>query len=171
MGAVGMMTRRAELHPSMAKGNTMTRLVSLLTLTLGLGGFGDRLVEAADNPEEALQGVWVAQSMEADGKAAPADVVKQMRFTFRQDKLLIRGNFSDDREEECSYKLDPARSPRHLDILPPREEKPVLAIYELQGDQLKVCLRHNGAAAGRPRDFQSLPNSQVVLIVFKRQQP
>jgi uncharacterized protein (TIGR03067 family) len=63
----------------------------------------------AGDDAKPLQGVWIAQSMEADGKPAPADAVKRMKFTFTDDKLLIAGNFADDREQECAYKVDPKR--------------------------------------------------------------
>src|SRR5262245_34836798 len=92
----------------------------------------------ADEATEPLQGVWVAKSMEADGKPAPADKVERMRFTFKGDKLLLRGNFDDDREAECTYKIDANQSPKHLDFTPPKSDKAILAIYEVKGDELKV---------------------------------
>jgi uncharacterized protein (TIGR03067 family) len=137
---------------------------SLLTFITGIGP-----VAAADN--DSLQGVWVAQSMESDGNAAPKKAVERMRFTFKEDKLLVKGNFDDDREESCGYKIDATKSPKHLDFTPPKEEKPILAIYEINSDQLKLCLRHGGSSGGRPSDFSTKRNSGLVLIVFKRQKP
>jgi len=121
---------------------------------------------AADN--DSLEGVWVATDMTADGKPAPADAVKRMRFTFKADKLLVRGNFDNDVEEECGYRIDAAKSPKQLDIQPPKEKQPILAIYDLKGDQLQLCLRHGGSSGGRPTEFASKPDSGLVLLVFKR---
>jgi uncharacterized protein (TIGR03067 family) len=125
--------------------------------------------EGAGDGVDTLQGVWAAQSMEADGKATPAEAVKQMRFTFRGDKLLLRGNFKDDREQECPFTVDPKKMPKQLDFTPPKEKKPILGIYEVTGDELKVCLRHASSSEGRPTEFVSKADSKLVLIVFKRQ--
>lgn len=125
----------------------------------------------ADDGVDTLQGVWVAQSMEVDGKAAPDEAVKRMRLTFKGDKLLLRGNFDDDKEAECPYTVDPKASPKQLDFTPPKEAKPILAIYEVKGDELKVCLRHASGSDGRPTEFATKADSQLVLIVLKKQKP
>ena len=123
-----------------------------------------------DDGAKALQGVWAAASMEADGTPAPAKDVERMRFTFKENKLLIRGNFRDDREQSA-YKVDPKQSPKQLDFTPPKEQKPILGIYEVNGDELKVCLRHASSSDGRPTEFATKPDSKLVLIVFKKQKP
>lgn len=122
-----------------------------------------------DAAKDSLLGVWVARSMESDGKQVPAEHVKRMRFTFAADKLLVRGNFSDGREEECAFRIDAKRSPKHLDFTPPKEKKPVLAIYEVKGDDLRICLRHASSDAGRPTEFATKEGSRLVLMVFNRQ--
>lgn len=129
------------------------------------------LSRAAGDAKDALQGVWVAQSMEADGQAAPAETVKRMRFTFKGDKLFIKGNFEDGREEECACKIDAKQTPNHLDFRPPKEKKPILGIYEVKENDLKVCLRHASSSAGRPTAFATKAGSKLVLIVFKKQKP
>jgi uncharacterized protein (TIGR03067 family) len=128
-------------------------------------------VSRAADDKDSLQGVWVAQSMEADGNAAPAEAVKRMRFTFKGDKLLVKGNYDDDREDECTYKVDPRQSPKHLDFTPVKEKKPIRGIYEVKGDELKVCLRHADSSEGRPTEFATKAGSRLVLIVFKKQKP
>jgi uncharacterized protein (TIGR03067 family) len=124
---------------------------------------------AADDARAALQGVWVARLMEVDGKTAPAEATRRMRFTFKGDRLLIRGNFDDNREDACPYTIDPKKSPKHLDFTPPSEKEPVLGIYDLKGDELKVCLRHAGGTGGRPTAFATRAGSNLVLIVFQKQ--
>jgi uncharacterized protein (TIGR03067 family) len=133
----------------------------LLCLVTGAG-------RVAPDDKASLQGVWSAESMEADGKPAPAEVVKWMRLTFKGDNVLFRGNFGDDREEECSFKIDATKSPRHFDFTPPNQEKPILGIYEITGDKLRICLRHGGSSAGRPTEFSTKPESGLILTVFKR---
>jgi uncharacterized protein (TIGR03067 family) len=128
-------------------------------------------VTKAGGDAKSLQGVWIAHSMEADGKPASEAAVKPIRFTFKTDKLLIAGNFNDDREEECDYRVDPTQSPKHLEFLPPKDGKAVLGIYEVKGDELKICLRHASSSDGRPAEFKTIADSKLRLIVFKRQQP
>jgi len=123
----------------------------------------------AGDDAKPLQGVWIGQSMEADGKPAPAEAAKRMQFTFKGDKLLIRGNFADDREQECTYKVVVKQSPHHLEFSPPNEKKPILGIFEVKGDQLKICLRHASSADGRPTEFATKEGSRLVLIVLKKQ--
>ncbi len=107
--------------------------------------------------------------MEADGKPVPAEAVKRMRWTFKGDKLLIAGNLADGREEECAYKVDPTQSPKHLDFTTPTETKAILAIYEVKGDELKICVRHASSADGRPTEFAARPGSKLVLMVLKKE--
>jgi uncharacterized protein (TIGR03067 family) len=124
-----------------------------------------------DAAAKSLQGVWIAETLEADGKAAPAEAFKTMRFTFKGDMLLVRGNHRDNREEECSYKIDPKQSPPQLDFTPSGEDKPIQAIYQVKGDELQVCLRHAEGEGGRPTEFVTKPESRLVLIKFKREKP
>lgn len=126
---------------------------------------------ADDNVAAPIQGVWIAQSMEADGKPAPAEAIRRMQFHFQGSKLLIRGNSDNDQEEECDYKIDPKQSPHHLDFTPPKANKPILAIYDVKGDEMKICMRHASSADGRPTEFATKADSKLVLIVFTKQKP
>ena len=132
---------------------------------------------AEEAPNEASTaaplGVWVAQSMEADGQKVPEEVVKRMRFTFKADKLLIKGNSKkqDDSEQECVYTVDAKQTPMHLDFTPPNQDKPVLAIYEVKDDELKICIRHASSKDGRPEKFETKAGAKLVLFVFKKQKP
>ncbi|MGA2063593.1 MAG: TIGR03067 domain-containing protein [Thermoguttaceae bacterium] len=150
------------------KAGTLSVLISVLLPACVAAVAGDATGDA-----DALQGVWVAQSMVANGKPAPADDVKRVRFTFKGDKLLVKGNFADDREEACGWKIDPGKSPKHLDITPPKQEqdKPVAGIYEINGGELKICLRHGNSSDGRPTEFSSKPDSELVLMVFRKAKP
>ena len=84
------------------------------------------------------------------------------------EKLLIRGNFSDDREEECTYETDSKKSPMRLDFTPKTEKMAVQGIYELKDDELKVCMRPANAPEGRPKEFATKAGTRLVLIVFKK---
>ncbi|MBX7104388.1 MAG: TIGR03067 domain-containing protein [Gemmataceae bacterium] len=126
---------------------------------------------SADDAAKPLQGVWYGQSMETNGKPLPAEEARRMRFRFVGDKLFIKGNFKDDREEECPFTVKATESPKHLSFSPPKEKNGILGIYEIKGDELKVCLRHSTSTEGRPKEFATKPDSQLIMIVFKKQAP
>jgi uncharacterized protein (TIGR03067 family) len=120
---------------------------------------------------DTLQGVWAAISVEEGGEARPAEVWRGTRFTFKGDKLFIRGGANAKKGEfACSFKLDRTRSPRYLDIITPEAGgMTLLCIYEVKGDELKVCCRLAQAEGGRPKKFETVRGSEAVLVVFKRQ--
>lgn len=125
---------------------------------------------AGDDAKKALEGVWIGESMIADGKPVPAADAARMRFAFRDGKLFLKGNFNDDREEECTYRLDAKQSPKHFDFTPKSEKESILGIYAVKGDVLTLCLRHEKSRArDRPTEFSSKPGSDVILLVWKKQ--
>lgn len=142
-------------------------MLTALIVSSVIAGSGP--ADEADDAKGALQGVWQAQSLEADGEPAPAKAVEKMRFTFKGDKVLVRGNFRDDREEEGSYTIDASKSPKQIDLTLPQAPKAALGIYEVKGGELKVCLRHVVSDEGRPTEFATKPGTKLVLIVFKKQ--
>lgn len=131
-------------------------------------GFLNQLC-VADDGANSLQGVWNALSAESDGQPLPEEAVRRLRFTFKGDKLVIRGNQDNDSEEECDFQADMTKSPGHLDFAPPTASKKILGIVELKGDELKVCLRHDTSADGRPTQFATEKGSGLILVVLKRQ--
>ena len=116
-----------------------------------------------------MQGVWNAQTIEKDGTKVPAEAAKRMRFTFQVDLLLITGNTASEKEVGSPYKVDSTKSPKQFEFTPPDETKPILGIYELTEDELKVCMRHASSDKGRPTEFKTTAESDLILVVFKRQ--
>lgn len=106
--------------------------------------------------KEVLQGAWVITSMEMAGKKAPADEIKEQRLFFTGDTILLgRPGAS----QQGTYKLDATKKPKTLDIA---AQQNMEAIYELAGDELKLCL----GQAGRPTEFKA--TETTVLITLKR---
>lgn len=121
--------------------------------------------------DERLFGRWNADAMEFGGEAAPAEAVERMRFTFTPEKLLIRGNHQDDREVECTYKVDSSKSPKELEFLPPELKKPILGIYRIQEDgKLQVVFRREGntdeRASGRPKAFETKGDKSLLMVTL-----
>ena len=94
-----------------------------------------------------------------------------MGFTFKGDKLLITVNIDGEHETQWSYRIDTTKSPKHLDIMLPKEsnqERAVLGIYAINGDELKVCLRFGRSKGERPAEFSTKADSGLTLLVFRK---
>lgn len=121
----------------------------------------------ASNFKDTLQGAWIAKSIEAKGQPAPPEAVKSMQFTFKGDKLFVRGNFKDDREEEGSYKIDMTKTPAQIDYSVSGQQKTVIGIIELSGDELRVCFRHNSSDGARPTAFAAKEDGVILVVLTK----
>jgi uncharacterized protein (TIGR03067 family) len=70
---------------------------------------------------------------------------------------------------EFSYKLDPTKSPKHIDLI--HNEKKLetgLGVYKLEGDKLTLCLPAFAKNKGRPTELVSKVKSGTLLMVFER---
>lgn len=127
------------------------------------------LLVAADDAKkdaENIQGIWTVVSAERDGKKMPEKETKNVKVTFKDGVMSVS---REARDEKAGYKLDPAKKPKTIDFTPDQDkkEKPALGIYELDGDNLKLCWSKEGGA--RPTEFVSKADSDVMLIVLKRE--
>ena len=141
-----------------------TALVTVVCLASALA-----VARAADADKDELQGVWIATSMEINGEPAPTAEVKATRFAFKGEKLLFRHSKDDGKEEQGTFKVDPKKSPKQLDIT--IKNKTLHGIYEVKNDQLKVCFETGDKRENRPTKFATNKEEELVLIVFKRQKP
>jgi uncharacterized protein (TIGR03067 family) len=121
---------------------------------------------------EAIQGDWEVTSFMAEGKDAEggeADKIKSATWVFTKDKILIK---LDGETREATYKLDPTRKPRTIDVkitkAPGGEEgKKVPALYKLEGDSLTICLPIMNNTT-RPTELETKEGSKQGLLVLKR---
>jgi uncharacterized protein (TIGR03067 family) len=121
-----------------------------------------------DDETKALQGVWIIQSIEKDGKAVSEEKVKDYPpLKFKGDKLVVEN------DDEVDYTIDPKTSPKRIDVFPyawrPDQPKVLLGIYELKGDELKLCY----SRGDRPTEFAGKADSKSasVFFVLKKKKP
>jgi uncharacterized protein (TIGR03067 family) len=119
---------------------------------------------------DALKGTWTAISLEQDGKKQPEDRLKEinLQLIFNGEKYAERqeGNVT----EEGTIKIDTTKKPATIDLsirTGDDKGKLQLAIFEVKGDTLKLCLAVPDAK-DRPTAFASPEGSKIANVVFKR---
>jgi uncharacterized protein (TIGR03067 family) len=139
----------------------------LLALTAGVPVAAKAPGEDAKKELEKLQGDWVLVSNEREGQKTPDEQVKAFRRTIKGDQYTVTRDGKP--FARGTIKLDPSKTPRAMDITRTEgtdKDKPMLAIYETDGDTQKVCFAPPGQ--GRPTEFASKPGSGHVYSVWKR---
>jgi len=141
---------------------------ALLLLPLGLlaaEGPGDE----AKKELIKLQGTWTVVRVEEGGKSLPAATTKTWSLIVAGGKYHFRPG-SD--SIEGTYHLEPGHKPKWLDATRTNgtdKGKVLKGIYELNGDELKMCFGAPGDGK-RPTDFSTEAGGQR-LYVFKRAKP
>lgn len=121
--------------------------------------------EAVKQFKEKLQGKWQMTSRIEDGVPSDAELVKNRTITVVGDNYTVKDG--EKVVSEISYKIDPAKKPAWLDVVPKdaKDADPGKGIIQLEGDTLTFCV---GVGLPRPSDFQSKPGEGLLLLEFKR---
>lgn len=127
----------------------------------------------AEDPAEAearrLQGSWKVLAIEADGRKATAAEVEALQgagWTFKGSQVTFGDENAPGRS---SFKLDPARTPRQIDLVAldgNQKGKTMEGIYRLEGGTLTICLSDPGK--GRPKTFATEAGTGQGLIVLEK---
>jgi uncharacterized protein (TIGR03067 family) len=138
-----------------------------VALSLVLGLFASSiLADDVAKDLKKLEGTWTFDSVEAGGNKLPAEQFKTMSVTMEGTKYSVKLN--DMVVEAATQKIDSSKSPKTMDVTVtegPNKGKVYLAIYEINGDTLKVCFDPEGKK--RPTEFKGDVGSQT-LVVHKR---
>jgi uncharacterized protein (TIGR03067 family) len=119
--------------------------------------------------EDALQGTWLPSAAELGGKAFPDEVRKSIKLVVKDDTYTVTVGKDTDRG---TARLNPAAKPKEMDITGtdgPNKGKTILAIYERDGDTLRVCYDLSGK--GRPTEFKTREGTPLFLVTYKREKP
>jgi uncharacterized protein (TIGR03067 family) len=146
-----------------------TRALTALALGCLLLGAASLLADDKDKKDlDALQGTWQVESFKLDGKSAPEDFVKAMKFVIKDKKYTVTVKGKE--VETGTIKIDPEKNPKtfDLDIMSGNDKgKKQPGIYTLKDDTFTVCLAHPGEL-DRPTKLESSDESKTVLSVMKR---
>src|SRR5262249_6009598 len=102
--------------------------------------------------------------------------VKDGKVVITANKLTFVGRGAD---ETVGYKLDPTKTPKAIDLIDAKRKDTRPGIYQLEGDDLKICYRMGEAKAReeRPKEFNTGPKRDkpsadgpgLMLLVLKRE--
>jgi uncharacterized protein (TIGR03067 family) len=117
--------------------------------------------------EEKIQGNWTVVSREFIGKKTPEAELQALKVIIKDGTITM-----DDgkKKEKIPYKLDPSKKPKAIDLANTGigSKETTLAIYELDGDTLKICWSEKDAE-NRATMFASDKDSGQTMIVLKRE--
>ena len=144
------------------------RLISLFALALVLAA---GQTARCDDPKDvaALEGTWLPSAAELGGKPLPEAVRKSIKLTIKGGKYAVTVG----KNPDCgTVKIDAAAKPKAIDVTGtegPNKGKTIPAIYELDGDTLKICYDLSGKS--RPTEFESTEGNQLFLVTYRREKP
>ena len=139
-------------------------VVLTLVLSFTLAAWGEI---ARDS--DTIQGTWLPSTAELGGKMFPEEVRKTIKLVVKDDKYTVTVGKEVD---QGTVKLNPAAKPKEMDIAGtdgPNKGKTFLAIYERDGDTLRVCYDLGGK--NRPTEFKTKEGTQLFLVTYKREKP
>jgi uncharacterized protein (TIGR03067 family) len=138
------------------------KLRAVLVVAVGFLIAADAKDDGAKDKEK-IKGVWKIVSGEQGGKALPEDKLQEVaNVEITDTKIILKAK---GKEEAVAYTLDPTKKPTAIDLVQ-RDEK-LLGIYQLAGDDLKICWNEPGDK-DRPTEFATKNGSQTRLLVLKR---
>jgi len=147
-------------------------------MALAIGGLLACSIGAAERTGDLkkLQGVWTVTDMKCIG-LDDSKVTGQAIFVIEGDTLSIKSG-EGIVSQKSKVKLDPTAKIKTMDWtilqttygqITSETNPPCLSIYELDGDDLKVCWPN--VSGKRPVSFELKQELEVMVITLKRQQP
>jgi RNA polymerase sigma factor (sigma-70 family) len=178
-GTGALSAQAVALAQGVLRSRSWTRLLiaAAVLLTLGLLGTGAAWVtfraraagpKAEREEAERLQGSWNFVALEVDGAIVPENVIKGSR-TVVQGNTLATISPTGQVLYKSTFRLDVASTPRALDLTyteGPMKGAACLGIYDLDGDNWKICIAPPGK--DRPRRFVTEAGSGLGLHTLKR---
>jgi len=142
----------------------------LVILAVALSVFADGPDDAGKLELKTLDGTWVVEAIVRDPREKNPDEGKGIRCVIKEGKVAAKLPGENKPLPGClTLKVDATKTPKAMDIQPEGDNAAILAIYELQGDTLRVCWAP--LEKPRPTEFASKPGSGHSLIVLKREKP
>jgi len=116
-----------------------------------------------------MDGTWKPVAAELAGEQWTKQVLDSMKLILKDDNYTVQVG---EQSDEGEVKRDPSKSPKTMDIKGtkgPNKGRTFLVIYELKGDELRVCYDLSGKS--RPTEFATKPATQLFLVTYRRAKP
>ena len=110
--------------------------------------------------EQPLHGKWIVESFRYNGN--PIDRLKEAVREFYDGKYSLTPKSGEG--IEGTVKLDVTQTPKAIDL--DVNGRIIKGIYELHGDTLRMC--YNLSSDERPTEFESKPDSGLIVIIHRR---
>jgi len=139
-------------------------LIITFVLSFALAGWSADAKDGAGN-----DGVWLPSAAELGGQPFPDEVRKSMKLVIKDGKYTVTVGQAVD---QGTVKLNPSAKPKQMEITGtdgPNKGKTFLAIYERDGDTLRVCYDLSGKSY--PTEFKSNAENKLFLVTYKREKP
>lgn len=114
-----------------------------------------------------LEGVWNEVLTELDGqrKETARDADYMSILTFKGDEMTEKKKGSDKLFHSGKIRIDPSKNPKTLEFFVSGTKNPAREVYELQGDELKICSILGG---NRFPEELTGKNPRHLLVIYKR---
>jgi uncharacterized protein (TIGR03067 family) len=136
-----------------------------VVLTFSLAACGDEKDKNKD--KDSIDGTWLMAEAELGGKEFPEEIRKSIKLVVKDGKYVsTAGEVTD----KGTVKLNAKAKPKEMDVVGtdgPNKGKTLLAIYERDGDTLRVCYDLSGKK--RPKEFKTAEGTQLLLVTYKRE--
>ena len=120
--------------------------------------------KSAKSDQDLIQGTWEMLTVEAKGQLALnlTDNKDKPRWVFAGDKVNIISGFGDN---QSTFNLNTKASPKQIDLFGPHGNNKI-GIYEINGEELKICQVSVDNGVTRPTEFNS--KDRGVLMVLRK---
>ena len=130
--------------------------------------------DAAAKEAKLLQGTWQGVEFEYEGKKVTTFEAKNRLMTFAGDEILMKGVNTPGPGRRRSFKLDPDKTPRAIDIkmLDGNEQdrgRTSACIYALEKGRLTIC--YGKDPRRRPGEFKTRDGDGAAVYVYERVGP
>jgi uncharacterized protein (TIGR03067 family) len=133
-----------------------TSFVPLMVAVL-LVSCRSNLNSPAPSPDVAkLQGSWDVISGQANGEAPPKGMFDGAKVSFAGLRVSLLG-------KDATFEIDETKQPHWIEFNRPGSRQ--IGIYELSGDNLKLCV---GPPDDRPKEFKTKPRTDHTMLILKR---
>jgi len=133
-----------------------------LSIAVSLAAFG----AVSANDAKVIEGKWKPVKAELGGNPMTDAVLRTitMKLDHGKYEVFVAGN-----PDRGTYTMDAGTQPKSISVTGtegPNNGKTFPAIYELNGDTLRICYDLSGAK--RPTEFKSNPGTRLYLVTYQR---